>query len=78
MSRKFTSYEDAVTVFNDRGLCLDTSSQYFESMNLRDEKLKCHCIKHPDIPLEYFSRLLNLVVLDVKHAETKEALKEMI
>ena len=54
MSRKLTSYDDALIVFDEHGLCLDTQKHIFDNMNLQKEKLKCHCVKHPSSPLEYF------------------------
>ena len=54
MCGKFTSYEEAIDVFENRGLYLDTPKRHFDEMNLSKEKLECHCIKHPGIPLEYF------------------------
>lgn len=54
MGKKVTSYNEAVRVFNERGLCIDIDDVHFDRMSLKEEKIKCHCIHHPNTPLEYY------------------------
>ena len=51
---KRTTYDEAVLVFQSRGLCLDETKEEFDILNLGKDKLRCHCIKHPNISLLYY------------------------
>lgn len=76
MGKKRLSYSEVVEIFNSRGLQLDTSELEFNAMNLKEQKLQCHCIKHPDIPLEYYCGVVKSGRFGCKECRKERAINQ--
>lgn len=60
MGKKFVTYEQAVQTFLERGFCLTTDKITFEKINLKDIKLECYCIRHPNIKMSYYYSVVKM------------------
>lgn len=75
MSKKRTAYKDARLIFQKRGLVLDTTENEFEQISLSNVKLKCHCMKHPSVPLEYYFTVVKSGRFGCKECKKESSVK---